>query len=112
MDSDTNGPNVDIRLLDRLEAHLESSELLGVDVGDGRAALDLLARLPMDAVEQLVSSPLSDDDRGRVLALVEHRKGQLARHELPDSEARERQDALGAMKRNADEHRKMRTKDR
>ena len=102
-------PSADIRLLQRLEAHLESSELLGVDVGEGVAILDFLARLPMDAVEQLVSSPLNDEDCRRILALVEHRKGQLDGHELPDSEAQRREDELRAMRKRARQRRKGRT---
>jgi hypothetical protein len=101
-----NEPRVDIRLLERLKAHLESREILGVGIGDGHDVLEFLARLPMGDVEVLLPSGLDDQDRRTVLRLIEHRKGQLQEHELPESEARARGSALEAMRRRAAERKK------
>jgi hypothetical protein len=112
MDSGSKRPRADVRLLDRVEAHLESYEILGVDVGDGWAALDFLASLPMGDVEALLRGGLDERDLRRILVLVEHRKGQLEQDELPFTEAQDRADALESMRRHADEHARKRRRDR
>jgi hypothetical protein len=91
-------PRRDVRLLERLEAHLESDELLGLDLGDGHAVVDFLARLSMGDVEALLGDAFSASDRKRILAIIEHHKGGLDERELPPEEARARAEALAAMR--------------
>lgn len=77
-------------LLVRVERHLESPAILGFEVGDHQDVIDFLARLEMEAVEQLLRSGFADDERELVLNWIEERKGELDDDELPAAEARRR----------------------
>lgn len=87
MSADRNPRN---QLLIRVERHLESSTVLGFQVGEGEDVVDFLARLEMEAVEHLLRSALPDAERERVLNWIEERKGELGDDELPAEEARRR----------------------
>jgi hypothetical protein len=80
----------DLPLLRRLEGHIESPDVLGFDLGDDTAVLEFLARLEMEAIEQLLPSSVNAREREQVLNWIEESKGRLSDAELPPSEAQRR----------------------
>lgn len=96
------GPPLDVRIVDRIRAHLESPDLLDVAIGEAGEVLDFLARLSMEHVEALVRDALAADELRRFLSVIEHRKGLLADHELPAPEARGRIELVESLRRIAE----------
>lgn len=92
-------PTIDVRLVGRVRSHLESSEILGVEIGDEEQVLDFLTRLSMEDVEALVGSAVEPKELERLLIVIEHRKGLLEDHELPFAEAAGRADLLESLER-------------
>ena len=88
-----------VRLLRKLERHIESHDVLGFDIGDGEDVLDFLARLEMGVVEHLLRGSLAEAERELVLNWIEERKGRLKDHELPRSEAERRAEVRRPMQR-------------
>lgn len=86
---------LDVRLIARVRAHLESPALLAVEIGDDDDVLDFLTRLTMEDIEALLRGAVQPAEMERILSVVEHRKGLLDAHELPVEEA-ERRAALVA----------------
>jgi hypothetical protein len=86
-------------LLRKIEQHIESQTILGLDVGDGEEVIDFLARLEMGVVEQLLAGNFTDQERELILNWVEERKGQLLDHELSESEAQRRAEHRKLLKR-------------
>ena len=80
----------DLPLLRRLKQHIESPDVLGFDLGDGAAALEFLARLEMEVIEQLLPSSFNAREREQILNWIEESKGRLSDAELPPSEAQRR----------------------
>jgi hypothetical protein len=77
-------------LLRKIEAYIESRDVLGVDIGDEHRVLTFLARLEMGAAEALLPPALTARERELVLNWIEERKGELSDGDLPLAEARRR----------------------
>jgi len=77
-------------LLRKVEAYIESRDVLGIDIGDENRALVFLARLEMGAAEALLPPTLTARERELVLNWIEEHKGQLQDADLPLEEARRR----------------------
>ena len=101
-------PSIDVRVVARVRSHLESPEILGVDIGDEEQVLLFLTRLSMEDVEALVGSTLAPNELERLLTVVEHRKGLLEDHELPASEAQRRVELVESLRRIAVDRRAVR----
>jgi hypothetical protein len=94
-------PRIDIRLVGRIRAHLESPEVLAVGVGDEDEVMEFLARLTLEDVEALVGDVLDEGDLDRLLSVLEHRKGLLPADELPPGDARVREERIESLRRAA-----------
>jgi len=105
-------PPLDVRVVERVRSHLESPEMLAVEIGDDEDVLDFLTRLSMEDVEALIRDGVEPDQLNRILGVVEHRKGLLEDHELPAEEAQGRADLVESLKRIAADRRDERARGR
>jgi len=98
-------PRLDVRLIDGVRSHLESPEMLAVEIGDEEDVLDFLTRLSMEDVESLLMDAAEPDELERFLSVIEHRKGLLETHELPAPGAEGRADLVESLRRIASDRR-------
>jgi hypothetical protein len=96
---------LDVRLIARVRAHLESPALLAVQIGDDDTLLDFLTRLAMEDIEALLRDAVQPTELERVLSVIEHRKGLLDADELTAEEAERRASLVASSRRIAADRR-------